>query len=116
MTVDELVKLTNALLGGIELAHLRKGIDSLYIGDLPDDDYALLVRFLAGERPTGSDTSRPANRDPGPRQPSQELADQSLPDDEPEAPEPGVINVAIGRNERGGLVLGGQQFSGVELP
>lgn len=54
MTTDEVVRLLEALLEGVNLSELRNGpLEPLTFR--PDDEqYVLLVRFLAGERPQTS--------------------------------------------------------------
>ena len=51
MTVDELVTLTESLLGGMTVKDFRFDADDRF-PDLTDDEFVLVVRFLAGERPT----------------------------------------------------------------
>lgn len=55
MTTDELVSLLEGITGCLDLDDVRKGADWLpsFVSDLEMDDWLLLVRFLAGERPSG---------------------------------------------------------------
>lgn len=53
MTTDELIALTEALVGDLDLAAARKG--NGVAKNLDDATYILLVRFLSGERPTDSE-------------------------------------------------------------
>lgn len=57
MTVDELIDLTEALTADMDLALLRSGKAELG-ENLDNDTWLLLVRFLAGERPTASQRRR----------------------------------------------------------
>lgn len=49
MTTDELVELCQALVGDLTLAQARKGLG--VAKNLDDDQFILLMRFMAGERP-----------------------------------------------------------------
>jgi hypothetical protein len=51
MTVDELVKLTEALVGDFSITMLFEGAYANQLMGFDDASKALLVRFLAGERP-----------------------------------------------------------------
>jgi len=53
MTVDELIKLTEALVGNIKLSDLQfhGPTQPRSIAELDPDDWMLLVRFVGGERP-----------------------------------------------------------------
>lgn len=57
MTTDELVILLEGITGCLDLDDVRKGADWLpsFVSDLEMDDWLLLVRFLAGERPSGTE-------------------------------------------------------------
>lgn len=54
MTVDELVELVEALTDGMSVADLRAGLLDVEGLSMSDQQYVLLVRFLAGERPQTS--------------------------------------------------------------
>lgn len=49
MSTDELVDLCQALVGDLTLAQARKGLG--VAKNLDDDQFILLMRFMAGERP-----------------------------------------------------------------
>lgn len=51
MTVDELIDLTEGLTATISLSDVRNGAP-VFNDMLSDEQYVILVRFLAGERPT----------------------------------------------------------------
>lgn len=54
MTVDELIQLAEAFVGDTTIADLRRSSSPIIdvIAGFSDEQYALLVRFMGGERPT----------------------------------------------------------------
>ena len=52
MTSDELVSVLEDLLEDMAVSDLRQGIDYKPAQDLSDRSWAILVRFIGGERPT----------------------------------------------------------------
>lgn len=56
MTVDELVALVDALIGDTTVSDIRHGDTSL-TDTLDDVQFILLMRFMAGERPTPAPSS-----------------------------------------------------------
>jgi hypothetical protein len=55
VTVDELISLTEGLLSGATLADVRASAPPILNETLSDEQYVVLVRFLAGERPVVAD-------------------------------------------------------------
>ena len=51
MTVDDLIRLMEAFVGHLTVKDLRQGGDTNSVTELEDEEYATLVKFLAGERP-----------------------------------------------------------------
>ena len=51
MTVDELIKLVEGFVGHLTVKDLRTGGMAAQISELDDEEYATVVKFIAGERP-----------------------------------------------------------------
>lgn len=113
MQVDELVKLTEGIVGDLTVTAVREGWSLRRIDELDEATWTLLVRFVAGERPT--ETTHDLDS-------AIQTADRStvIPVDPERAtlikdnPVP-LRNVAERVDDGGHLILGGD-FSGVELP
>ena len=50
MTVEELVKLTEAVLRNVTVRDIRNGLSEVSLDGLEDTDWSVLMRFVAGER------------------------------------------------------------------
>lgn len=105
MRVDELVSLLEDLLGEVSLADIRQGAGP--IGDLSDEGFVLLARFLAGERPAGPVALQPREFRPlrEPREPLEH--EQRLKDALPR-------NVKLTEDDEIEFTSG--EFDGITLP
>ena len=115
MTVDELVQLLEEVVSDVTLGDMRQGLGPH--GNLSDEGYVLLIRFLAGERP-----EQPA-RTPFPNNgtfyPKSGRHDDPTPADEDEQERMDRLVAELEASERQNpeepLVLGGE-FTGIQLP
>jgi hypothetical protein len=115
MTVDELVKLTEALVGETSVREAFIDWDSL-----AEDDLVLLVRFIGGERPEAGPTLREAFE--GAREaarnvtaPRREYRDPGPMPDDFETDDEEFVRPPQRQDPDKPLVLKGS-FDGVELP
>lgn len=62
MTVDELITLTEAILRHVTVRDIRTGLSEVSLDGLEDSDWAVLMRFVAGERPMYDRPYEPVGR------------------------------------------------------